>query len=93
MIIDSQKAIYDKVGLGYNTLKKQKFLKNIFVNISIRKLSNITCFKCGKVGHKVYSCLSNKFDDRNVKTIWVSKETIMTNSKGPKLAWVPQVKT
>ena len=58
MIINSQKAIYDKVGLGYNTLRKQKFLKNIFANAS--KLPNITCFKCGKVGHKAYTCLSNK---------------------------------
>ena len=69
MIIDSQKAVYDKVGLGYNTLRKQKFLKNIFINASTRKLPNITCFRYDKVGHKAYSCLSNKFDTRNIKKI------------------------
>ena len=86
MIIDSQKVVCDKIGLGYNTLRKQKFLKNIFINASTRKLSNITCFICGKIGHKAYSCLSNKFDTKNMKKIWVSKGTIVTNLKGPKLA-------
>ena len=57
------------------------------------KLPNITFFKYGKVGHKAYTCLSNKFVDRNIKKIWVPKETIVTNSKGSKLAWIPKVKT
>ena len=57
------------------------------------KLSNITCFKCGKIGHKAYTCLSNKPIDTNIKKIWISKGTIVTNSKGPKLTWVPKVKT
>ena len=69
MIIDCQKAVYDKARLGNNTLRKQKFLKNIFVNAFTRKLSNITCSRCGKVGRKAYSCLSNKFDTRNIKKI------------------------
>ena len=60
MILDNQKAINDKAGLGYNPLKKQKFLKNIFVNSSSNKFSNITCFKCGRIGHKFYSYFSNK---------------------------------
>ena len=58
----------------------------------MNKLSNITCSKCGKIGHKAYECLSNKFVSTNVKKIWISKETIMTNPKRPKLAWVPKVK-
>ena len=65
-------------------------MKNIFVNAT--KLSNIIYFKWGKVGHKAYTCLLNKFDDRNIKRIWISKGTIVTNSKGPKLAWIPKVK-
>ena len=48
MILDNQKAVCDKVGLGYNALKKQKFLKNIFMNSSSNKFLNITCFKCVK---------------------------------------------
>ena len=59
----------------------------------MNKLSNITYFKCGKVGLKAYAYLSNKFVSTNVKKIWVPKGTIVTNSKGSKLAWVPKVKT
>ena len=59
----------------------------------MNKLSNIIYFKCGKIGHKAYACLSNKFVSTNIKKIWISKETIVTNPKGPKLAWVPKVKT
>ena len=59
----------------------------------MNKLSNIICFKCGKIGHKAYACLSNKIVSTNVKKIWISKGTIMTNLKGPKLVWVLKVKT
>ena len=92
MIINSQKTVYDKAGLGYNTLRKQKSFKNIFINESTKNLSNISYLRCGMVGHKAYTCSSNKFNGRKVKKIWVPKEIIMTNPKGPKLAWVPKVK-
>ena len=91
MILDNQKAIYDKAGLGYKPLKKQKFLKDIYVNYSSYKSTNITCFKCGRIGHKSYTCLINKY--ANTKKIWVPKGTILTNLKGPKKAWVPKTET
>ena len=93
MILDNQKAIYDKIDLGYNPLEKQKLLKNIFTNSSCNKFLNITYFKCGKVGHKSYTCFSNKSENSNVKKIWVPKGTTLTNQKGSKKAWVPKVKT
>ena len=93
MILDNQKAVYDKAGLGYNPLKKQKYLKNIYVNSLSNKSPNITCFKCGRVGHKSYTCFSNKSTNSTIKKIWVPKGTIMTNQKGPKKAWVPKTKT
>ena len=93
MILDNQKAIYDKAGLGYNLLKKQKLLKNIFVNSSCNKFSNIIYFKCDKVGHKSYAYFSDKSKNSNVKKIWVLKGTTVTNQKGFKKVWVPKVKT
>ena len=91
MILENQKAIYDKAGLGYKPLKKQKFLKDIYANYSSKKPTNITCFKCGRIGHKSYTCLINKY--ANTKKIWVPKGTILTNLKGPKKAWVPKTET
>ena len=93
MILDNRKVIYDKAGFGYNPLKKQKFLTNIFVNSSSNKFSNITCFKYGKVGHKSYTYFFSKSENSNMKKIWVPKGTIVTNQKGPKKTWIPKVKT
>ena len=59
----------------------------------MNKLSKIIYFKCGKIGHKAYACLSNKFVSTNVKKIWVPKRFIVSNPKKFKLAWVPKVKT
>ena len=73
MNLENQKAMYDKAGLGYKPLKKQKYLKNIFVNSSSNKFSNITYIKCGRVGYKSYTCFSNKSKNSNVKKIWVPK--------------------
>ena len=81
MILDSQKAVYDKISLGYNPLKKQKFLKNIYANSSSNKFLNTTCFKCGKVGYKSYTCFPNKSENSNVKKIQVPKGTTVTNQK------------
>ena len=91
MILDNQKAIYDKAGLGYKPLKKQKFLKDIYVSYSSNKSTNITCFKYGRIEHKSYSCFINKY--ANTKNIWVPKGTILTNLKGSKKAWVPKTET
>ena len=93
MILDNQKIVYDKTNLEYNPSKKQKFLKNIFVNSSYNKFLNKTCFKCGRIRHKSYSYFSNKSENFNIKKIWVSKGTIMTNQKGSKKTWIPKVKT
>ena len=51
-ILITQKAIFDKAGIGYNFLRKQKFFKNIFSKTSFDN-HFITCFKCNKVGHKI----------------------------------------
>ena len=67
-------------------LKNKKILKNIFIDASMSKLSNITCFKCSKVGYKANTCLSNKFIDKNIKKIWIPKRIIVTNPKRSKLA-------
>ena len=52
------------------------------------------CARCLKIGHNAYSYTSLRRTIK-VKKIWTSKGTIlpnlvhMTNTQGPKLAWVP----
>ena len=47
--------IFDKAGIGYNLLRKQKFLKNVFTK-SQNHDRNITCCRRNKIGHKYIEC-------------------------------------
>ena len=83
-MIKNQKAVFDKAGLGYKCYDKQKTIKNLYKKSS---KDNLTCFHCGKVGYRSYTCRINNL---KVKQVWINKETSNTNSKGSKIAWVPK---
>ena len=53
MILDSQKCVFDKQGLGFKSLKNQKYFKNYFVKESTSASSSTTCNFCGRGGHIV----------------------------------------
>ncbi len=92
MILNSQRAVFNKAGLGYKPNNKQKFLKNFFVKVGESKTKNVTCFCCGKVGHIANVCNHKKTEvKRMIKKIWVPKETNITNLEGPKKTWVPKI--
>lgn len=86
-----QKAIHDKVVLGYNSIPKKKFLKNMFVNVS-SKYSSFTCFKYNKEGHKAFECNSKRIVYIIVKQICIPKGTKSINLKGSNKTYVPKLK-
>ena len=47
LLLNNQRAVFNKAGLGYKPQKQQKYFKNFFVPAS----SSITCFTCKKSGH------------------------------------------
>ena len=81
-MIKKQKVVFDKAELGYWCYDKQKTIKNLYKKSS---KDNLTCFHCGKVGHRSYTYRTN---NSKVKQVWVIKRIINTNLKGPKIAWV-----
>ena len=83
-MIKNQRAVFDKTGLGYRCYDKQKSINNLYKKSS---KENMTCFHYGKVGHKSYIC---KTKNTKMKQVWVIKDSINTNPKGPKIAWVPK---
>ena len=66
MLLEKQKMIFDKGGLGFNTLTKQKYLKYVFIKSSFEK-HTITHFKYNKIDHKAIDCNINKFINIKMK--------------------------
>ena len=56
LVLDSQKAVYDKAGLGYNPSRNQKYLRNMFSKWFIFN-PKIAYYKLNKV--------SKKYDEYN----------------------------
>ena len=83
-MIKNQRAIFDKIGLGYRCYDKQKTINNLYKKSS---KENITYFHCGKVGHRSYTCKTN---NSKVKQVWVTKGIHNSNPKGSKIAWIPK---
>ena len=92
LMLNNQKGVFDKAGLGFNPGNKLKFLKNFFTPAS-NSTSHASCFKCGKLGHKAFSCKFRMSNAKPLKKIWVPKGTKITNLQGPKKAWVPKTVT
>ena len=56
MILDSQKCVFDKRGLGYKCLKNEKYFKNYFVKESTSESPSTICIFCGIRGHISSTC-------------------------------------
>ena len=69
LILNNQKDVYDKARIGYKPNNKQKFFKSFFISISSYATLQITCFCCGRIGHKAHICNFRKSDGKLVKKI------------------------
>ena len=88
MILNIQKAVFDKAGLGYKNNLKQKIANNLYKKSSSE---NTICFCCGKTGHKSYICNLRKNSSKSkFKKVWIIKGSIFTNHEGPKNTWLPK---
>ena len=53
-----------------------------------RRNANVSCYKCGRIGHISYFCYTT------VKKVWVPKGShLLTNHQGPIKVWVPKTST
>ena len=72
MILNNQKAIYDKTGISYKPNNKQKILKNFFTKSSSSHInSHIAYFSHGRVRHKAHVCNLRKSNGNIVKKTWI----------------------
>ena len=77
MILNNQQAVFDKARLGYRSYSKQKLACNLCTKSS---KENLTCFCCGKLGHKAYMCnLRKDSNSSRSRIIWIIKDSATTN--------------
>ena len=88
-MLNSQKCVFDKGGLGHKPNSKQKYYKNYFVNAISTSDRKIVCHSCNQNGHMKYRCLVKMNAYYGVKCIWVPKG-IVANAQELKKVWVPK---
>ena len=100
-LLSLQRYSLSKHGLGCDSFVKESSLINKFSINNEKDSLNLglpKCTRCLKVGHSAHSCLSLRRTIK-VKKMWIPKGTILpnlvhvTNTRGPKVAWVPLKQT
>ena len=90
LLLGSQRCVYDRAGIGYNTATKQKLYKNIFVEPPSTSTQKLSCTFCNSKEHTKHTCYVKKCVRKGLKTIWVPKRKNVTNTQGPNKIWVPK---
>ena len=91
-LLSLQKYSLSKSGLGCDPFERKSSL--ISKDNIKNNFSSSTCSKCLKFGHNENACSSLRRTIK-VKKVWIVKGTTLpnivyvTNSEGPKVAWVP----
>jgi len=93
IILDKQRCVFYKAGLGYNPENQQKMYKKFFASSQKNSSPILTCFYYGKKGHSASTCYIRKNGSSIRKMVWVPKGYLVkTNIQGPKKIWVPKSK-
>ena len=71
-LINSQKCVFDKGGLGYKPNLKQKYYKNYFVK-STSINNQVVCHYCNQNSHMKLGCPIKRKVCYGVKCVWVRK--------------------
>jgi len=77
-LLCTQRASFNKEGIGYNHSNKKKTYKNFFVKTTSHKEETRTCNYYSKIGHTAQSCPLKRPSGRVIQ-IWVPKGTRLPN--------------
>nr|KYP36928.1 Copia protein [Cajanus cajan] len=75
IILEKQRCVFDKAGLGYNPQKLQKKYKNFFIPSQVTSFPFATCFYCGKKGHNSSTCYIRKNFNNLKNIVWILKDS------------------
>jgi len=96
LLLGKQRCSFHKTGIGYNPNQHKNFYKNFFEKNTSSRHSKLTCHYCGKLGHISPSCPMKRHLSGYVNKTWVQKNqtyTARANPHGPKMIWVPKIKS
>jgi len=77
IILENQRCVFDKAGLGYKLEKQQKMYKNFFASTQKISFPFLTCFYYGKKGHSASTCYFRKNNSSIGKIVWVPKGSLV----------------
>ena len=91
-MFETQKAFFDKDGLGYDGSVKETHFKNFFYKTNDSHEASSTCTYCYRLGHSMQFCPLKviTFKGKLVKSVWIPKGTITSLNEDAKKKWIPK---
>ena len=75
MMLETQRAFFDKDGLGFDSSIKETHFKNFFAKSNDSHEASSKCAYCKKLGHSLHHCPLRivTFRGKLVKSVWIPK--------------------
>ena len=92
MMLETQRAFFDKDGLGFDNSTKETHLKNFFAKSNDSHDTSSKCSYCKKLGHSIYLCPLKivNFRRKIVKRVWIPKGVNTSQNENDKKKWIPK---
>ena len=89
-MLETQRAFFDKNGLGYNRIEKETHFKNFFMTQNKSFDTSSICTNCHKLGHTFHTCSLKTitFRGKLVRRIWIPKGISTSQDETTKLKWI-----
>ena len=90
-MLETQKAFFDKNGLGYDAIVKETHFKNFFAKSNNSHEALSTCAYCHRLGHSRQFCPLKviAFRGKLVKNVWSPKGISTFQNEIAKKKWIP----
>ena len=91
-MLETQRAFFDKDGLGYNGSVKETHFKNFFPKTNDSHKASSTCIYCHRLGHSRQLCPLKviTFRGKLVNSVWIPKGISISQNEVAKMKWIPK---
>ena len=91
-MLETQRAFFDKDGLGYNRIEKETHFKNFFVTQNKSFDASSICTHCHKLGHTFHTCSLKTITYRGklIMRVQVPKGVTTSQDEATKIKWIPK---